>query len=48
MHFVYLIFKAFKIWPKTLSDSREVYITLLQQILEIAHIFSVGITKQNE
>ena len=48
MYFLYLLFKAFKIHPKTTSDPREVYVTLLQEILEIAHIFSLGITKQSE
>ena len=48
MYFLYLLFKAFHIHPRTPSDPREVYITLLQEILEIAHIFSLGITKQSE
>ena len=47
-YFIYSLFQAFKIRPRTPSDPREVYITLLQQIPEIAHIFSVGITKQSE
>ena len=47
-YFIYSLFQAFKIRPRTPSDPREVYITLLQEILEIAHIFSVGITKQSE
>ena len=47
-YFIYSLFQAFKIRPRTPSDPREAYITLLQQIPEIAHIFSVGITKQSE
>ena len=47
-YFIYSLFQAFKIWPRTPSNPREVYITLLQEITEIAHIFSVGITKQSE
>ena len=47
-YLIYSLFQAFKIRPRTPSDPREVYITLLQQIPEIAHIFSVGITKQSE
>ena len=48
MYFVYLLFKAFHIRPMTPSDPREVYITVLQEIPEIAHTFSLGITKQSE
>ena len=44
-YFIDSLFQAFKIWPRTRSNPREVYITLLQ---EIGHIFSVGITKQSE
>ena len=47
-YFIYSLFQAFKIRPRTPSDPREAYITLLQEILEIAHIFSVGVTKQSE
>ena len=47
-YFIYSLFQAFKIRPRTPSDPREAYITLLQEIPEIAHIFSVGITKQSE
>ena len=45
---IYSLFQAFKIRPRTPSDPREAYITLLQEIPEIAHIFSVGLTKQSE
>ena len=48
MYFIYLLFKAFHIRPKTPSDPREAYITVLQEIVEIAHIFSLGVTKQSE
>ena len=47
-YLIYSLFQAFKIRPRTPSDPREAYITLLQQIPEIAHIFSVGVTKQSE
>ena len=47
-YLIYWLFEAFKIRPRTPSDPREVYITLLQQIPEIAYIFSVGIMKQSE
>ena len=47
-YFIYSLFQAFKIRPRTPSDPRETYITLLQEIPEIAHIFSVGIMKQSE
>ena len=43
-----LIISSIQIQPRTPSDPREVYITLLQEILETAHIFSVGVTKQSE
>ena len=47
-YFIDSLFQAFKIRPRTPSNPREAYITLLQEIPEIAHIFSVGITKQSE
>ena len=43
-----LIIQRFHIRPRTPSDPREVYITVLQEIPEIAHIFSLGVTKQSE
>ena len=45
IYFIYSLFQAFKIRPRNPSNPREAYITLLQEIPEIAHIFSVGITK---
>ena len=47
-YFIYSLFQAFKIRPRTPSNPREAYITLLQEIPEITHIFSVGVTKQSE
>ena len=47
-YFIDSLFQAFKIRPRTSSDPREAYITLLQEIPEIAHIFSVGVRKQSE
>ena len=47
-YFIYSLFQAFKIRPRTPSDPRKAYITLLQEIPEIAHIFSIGVTKQSE
>ena len=44
-YLIYSLFEAFKIRPRTPSDPREAYIALLQQIPEIADIFSVGVTK---
>ena len=43
-----LIISSIQNSAKNTSDPREAYITLLQQIPEIAHIFSVGVTKQSE
>ena len=43
-----LIISSIQNSPRTPSDPREAYITLLQEIPEIAHIFSVGVTKQSE
>ena len=44
---MHTIFIALKLRPRTPSDPQEAYITLIQNIPELAHIFMVGITKQS-
>ena len=38
---------ALKLRPRMPSDPREAYIMLLQNMPELAHIFTVGLTKQS-
>ena len=44
---LHTLFIALKLRPRTPSDPREAYITLIQNITELAHIFTVGIMKQS-
>ena len=41
------LFTALKLRPRMPSDPHEAYITLLQNMPELTHIFTVGLTKQS-
>ena len=41
------LFTALKLRPRMPSHPREAYITLLQNMPELTHIFTVGLTKQS-